>query len=61
MIFLGIFLIIIGLITGSWSAKRNFRQPGDRPFIFETQLGGCMMVTIPFILIILGIYLLFTN
>lgn len=61
MILLGVTLILIGLIIGSWVGKYNFKQPGYRPFIFETQLGGCMIVTIPFIFIVLGIYILMTN
>lgn len=61
MVLLGIALIVIGLIIGSWVSKYNFKAPGYRPFIFETQLGGCMVVTIPFLFIVLGIYILMTN
>jgi len=61
MILLGATLIFIGLIIGSWVGKYNFKQPGYRPFIFETQLGGCIIGNIPFLFIVLGIYILMTN
>ena len=61
MTFLGIELIVIGLIIGSWVGKYNFKPPGYRPPIFETQLSGCIVVTIPFLFIVLGIYILMTH
>lgn len=61
MTFLGIELIVIGLIIGSWVSKYNFKPPSYRPPIFETQLSGCIVVTIPFFFIVLGLYILMTH
>lgn len=60
MLVLGIILILIGLVGGYWSGKNSALPPGDRPLIFSTELSGCMMLFIPFALIVLGIYILAT-
>lgn len=60
MLILGILLIVLGLIIGSWAGKNEFSPPGYRARIFETRLGGCIMLFIPFVLIVIGIYILIT-
>lgn len=61
MLFLGIIMIVLGLMWGSWSFKNNQRPPHARPMAFNTQLSGCMMNFIPLALIIGGIYILMTH
>jgi len=60
MLVLGIILILIGVVWGYWSGKNSALPPGYRPPVFSTQLSGCMMLFIPFVLIVLGIYIIAT-
>ncbi|MFA5803264.1 MAG: hypothetical protein WC879_01350 [Melioribacteraceae bacterium] len=57
---LAIIMIILGLLIGRWTVANNQRSVSDRPGIFNTDMGGCMMGFIPFALIVGGIYILMT-
>ena len=61
MIILGIILLILGFILATWTYKNTLRSRADRPFIFNTELGGCVVNVLPLILIVTGIYILMTS